>query len=95
MEFGKPMAVKVRFCDRAHTLDKLKKDVAHRSSCRLRKEQDTSWIMEDIIIGQNEFITWLLGFGSAAEVLEPQELRMKIQERVRQALSLYMQEEDS
>lgn len=89
MEFGKPLAVKVRFYNRSHTLDKLEKDVAHRPSCRISQEQENSWLMEDQIIGENEFITWLLGFGSAAEVLEPQELRVKIRERVSQALSRY------
>lgn len=90
MEFGKPMAVKVRFYKRAQTLDKLQKDVAHRPSCKLRQEQENSWIMEDLIIGENEFITWLLGFGSAAEVLEPEELRSKMRERVSQALNQYL-----
>ncbi|AHF06406.1 helix-turn-helix transcriptional regulator [Desulfitobacterium metallireducens] len=92
MEFGKPMDVKVRFYERSHTLDKLKKDVAHRPSCILSQEQANTWVMEDQIIGENEFITWLLGFGSAAEVLEPQELRGKMRERVSQALSRYLQE---
>lgn len=92
MEFGKPMKVKVRFYNRAQTLDKLQKDVAHRPSCQLIQEQENSWIMEDLIIGENEFITWLLGFGSAAEVLEPQELRTKMRERVSQALSRYVPE---
>lgn len=92
MEFGEPLAVKVRFYERSHTLDKLKKDVAHRPSCRLRQEQENTWIMEDQIIGENEFMTWLLGFGSAAEILEPQELRAKMRERVNQALNRYLQE---
>lgn len=89
MEFGDPMTVKVRFYDRSHTLVKLKKDVAHRSSCVIKQEQENTWIMEDLIIGENEFITWLLGFGSSAEVLEPPELRTKIRERVSEALERY------
>lgn len=89
MEFGMPISVKVRFYNRSQTLDKLRKDVAHRTSCWLREEEEGSWLMEDRIIGENEFITWLLGFGSSAELLEPKELRAKIREQVSQAFNRY------
>jgi predicted DNA-binding transcriptional regulator YafY len=85
MEYGEPFTVKVRFSNRSQTFAKLKKDVAHRE-CRLIEEKE-SILFEDRIIGKNEFIAWVLGFGSAAEVLEPQELREEILERIQEALA--------
>jgi predicted DNA-binding transcriptional regulator YafY len=66
----------------------MKKDVAHRK-CRLTKEESGSILFEDEIIGKNEFIAWVLGFGSAAEVLEPPELREDILRRIQEALDRY------
>lgn len=88
IEFGDPIPVKVRFQNRSQTLAKMKKDVAHRK-CRLTKEESGSILFEDEIIGKNEFIAWVLGFGSAAEVLEPPELREEIMARIHEALERY------
>jgi predicted DNA-binding transcriptional regulator YafY len=87
MEYGEPFNVKVRFYNRSQTMSKVKKDVAHRQ-CKLT-EENGALIFEDRIIGRNEFIAWILGFGSAAEVLEPQELRKEISERIREVLTRY------
>ncbi|MGI6451296.1 MAG: WYL domain-containing protein [Desulfitobacteriia bacterium] len=71
MEFGEPLKVKVRFSNRAQTMAKVRKDTAHRK-CRLTEEEGGQTLLyEDTGIGKNEFIAWILGFGSAAEVLEP------------------------
>ncbi len=88
MEYGEPFEVKVRFYNRSQTISKLKKDVAHRQS-RLTEEENGSVLFEDRIIGKNEFIAWILGFGSAAEVLEPLELRKEILARIQAALGRY------
>jgi len=89
MEFGEPFQVKVRFTNRAQTFAKVRKDVAHRQ-CRLTEEDGgKSLIYEDTVIGRNEFIAWLLGFGSAAEVLEPEELRQEILLRIKETLARY------
>lgn len=88
MEYGDLIRVKVRFINRSQTLEKVRKDVAHRVS-ELTTLDDGSLLFEDNIIGVNEFITWVLGFGSAAEILEPEELRGLILERVRETLKNY------
>ncbi|KLU59849.1 hypothetical protein CEB3_c39830 [Peptococcaceae bacterium CEB3] len=89
MEFGETLDVKVRFMNRSQTLAKVRKDVAHRS-CVLREEEGgQSLIYEDTIIGKNEFLAWILGFGSAAEILEPAELRQEIISRVKECLAHY------
>lgn len=88
MEYGDLIRVKVRFLNRSQTLSKLRKDVVHRSS-DLTTLEDGSVLFQDDIIGVNEFITWVLGFGSAAEILEPVELRDLILERIRKTLGNY------
>ncbi|CAA7600239.1 WYL domain protein [Acididesulfobacillus acetoxydans] len=91
MEFGRELEVKVRFLNRSQTFAKVRKDVAHRS-CLLREEDGgQSLIYEDTIVGKNEFLAWILGFGSAAEILEPAELRGEIISRVKECLSHYRQ----
>lgn len=88
VEYGELIHVKVRFLNRSQTISKLRKDVAHRSS-EITALEDGSVLFEDNIIGVNEFITWILGFGSAAEILEPVEFRRLILERVRETLGNY------
>lgn len=88
MEYGELIRVKVRFLNRAQTLAKVRKDVAHRAS-ELTTLEDGAILFQDSIIGSNEFITWVLGFGSAAEILEPVELRELILNRVRETLQNY------
>lgn len=88
MEYGEVFHVKVCFINRSQTLAKVRKDVAHRSS-KLTTLEDGSLLFEDNIIGVNEFVTWVLGFGSAAEILEPEELRELILERVSETLKNY------
>lgn len=89
MEYGKPMQVKVRFANRSHTFDKVRKDTAHRGSKLTMSDGGNILLMEDKVIGLNEFVTWVLGFGSAAEVLEPPELRRAVRDRVKEALEIY------
>ena len=88
MEYGDLIQVKVHFLNRSQTLAKVRKDVAHRNS-KLTTLEDGSILFQDEIIGVNEFITWVLGFGSAAEILEPLELRLLILERIRETLRNY------
>lgn len=88
MEYGETYEVKVRFQNRSQTFSKLKKDVAHRT-CRLTEDEEGSLLYEDRIIGKHEFIAWVLGFGSAAEILEPPELREEIRKRIQEALERY------
>ncbi|WP_088188142.1 WYL domain-containing protein [Desulfosporosinus sp. FKA] len=88
VEYGELIRVKVRFLNRSQTLAKVRKDVAHRK-CKLIPKDDGSLIFEDMIIGTNEFINWILGFGSAAEILEPNELRKLIFDQICETLENY------
>jgi predicted DNA-binding transcriptional regulator YafY len=89
MEFGEPLKVKIRFRNRAQTIAKVRKDTAHRK-CRLTEEEGGQTLLyEDMVIGKNEFISWILGFGSAAEVLEPLELRRELEARIKETLARY------
>ncbi len=89
MEYGEPMAVKVRFTNRSQIFAKVKKDTAHRQTKLTLADDAQTLSMEDTVIGLNEFIAWVLGFGSAAEVLEPPELREAVKARVKNALAVY------
>lgn len=91
MEYGDLVRVKVRFLNRSQTVAKLHKDVAHRSS-ELTTLEDGSILLQDNIIGVNEFISWVLGFGSAAEIIEPVELRELILDRIQKTLENYKAE---
>ncbi|NLI93025.1 MAG: WYL domain-containing protein [Peptococcaceae bacterium] len=89
MEFGESMHVKVRFLNRSQTFAKVRKDVAHRRCHLTEGDGGKILIFEDDVIGKNEFIAWILGFGSAAEVLEPVKLRQEILARIKTALARY------
>ncbi|WP_242860053.1 WYL domain-containing protein [Desulfosporosinus sp. I2] len=88
MEYGDLIRVKVRFSNRSQTLAKVRKDVAHRTS-QLTTLEDGSILFEDEIIGVNEFLTWVLGFGSAAEILEPEEFRELMLNRICETMGNY------
>ncbi|AFM39966.1 hypothetical protein Desaci_0920 [Desulfosporosinus acidiphilus SJ4] len=88
VEYGELIKVKVRFLNRSQTLAKVRKDVAHRTS-KLTLQEDGSLIFEDDIIGVNEFVNWILGFGSAAEILEPVELRKLVLKHICKTLENY------
>ena len=89
MEFGVPMRVKVRFINRSQTKAKVRKDVAHRQCALTEENGGQTLLYEDTVIGKNEFMAWILGFGSAAEVLEPLEMREEIIARVKASLANY------
>lgn len=93
MEFGDPIRVKVKFINRAQTLAKVRKDVVHRD-CSLKVDKDGDLIYEDTIIGKNEFIAWLLGFGSAAVILDPKDLREEMIARVKATLGNYQRKQN-
>lgn len=89
MEFGEPLQVKVRFLKRSQTFAKVHKDAAHRPCTLTEENGGQCLIYEDMVIGKNEFLAWILGFGSAAEVLEPLQLRDEIVARVKDCLANY------
>lgn len=89
IEFGDPFKVKVRFVNRSQTINKVRKDVAHRQCLLTEENGGESLLYEDTVIGKNEFSAWILGFGSAATVLEPLDLRNEIVAKVKATLKNY------
>ncbi|KLU65142.1 hypothetical protein DEAC_c31090 [Desulfosporosinus acididurans] len=87
-EFGDSFHVKIKFKNQSQTVSKVKKDVAHRV-CQLTTEDNGDLLYEDTIIGRNEFLTWLLGFGATAEILEPADLRGQMRKIITEVLAGY------
>jgi len=58
-------------------------------SQRLAPEDDGSLVMELEVGATADLASWILSFGSGAEVLEPKSLRSQIQQDLRKALGVY------
>lgn len=67
--------VKIRFYDDFNVISRVMRETAHRRKRSITWEKDGSIIYEDEVAGIHEIRTWVRGFGSSAEVLEPAELR--------------------
>lgn len=67
--------VKIRFYDDFNVISRVMRETAHRRKRSITREKDGSIIYEDEVAGIHEIRTWVRGFGSSAEVLEPAELR--------------------
>ncbi|WP_088188271.1 WYL domain-containing protein [Desulfosporosinus sp. FKA] len=83
-----PRFVKIRFYDYYSTLNRVRMEVAQRQTCQLIEEEG-SLLLVDQVEGLDELAVWLRGFGAAAEVLEPLELRDKLKDQFTQLLHLY------
>ncbi len=78
----KAVRVKVKFYDEASVIQKALKELKYRyppESYNLQKEdKETVLIFEWEVTGLKSFRSWLLGFGSSVEVLEPEQLRQSM-----------------
>ena len=83
---GIPIAVKVRFSGEAAIAVRSSQ---HHPSERTNIEADGSLIYSAEISGSVEFIHWILGFGSGAEILEPESLREGVKNTLAAALDNY------
>lgn len=59
------------------------------SSQRITRENGSTFILELLIHPTNDFIMEILRYGSICEVLEPQELREEVKERIKQVYAKY------
>ena len=81
--------VRIKFYDEFNVLSRLKREIAEREQAKLTPLEDGSVLYEDWATGMEEFKVWVRSFGSSAEIIEPQELREKLIESVKQALARY------
>lgn len=84
--------VKVYFYNQQNVWNKVRKKVECRAGKKLteitipklnptsKKQEEEILIYEDIVYGKEDFKSWILGFGNAAVVVEPESLRNEILE---------------
>ncbi len=83
---GKTAEVKLRFTGKAV---KLIESNQHHPSEKLNKEKDGSLVYSIRVNGTEEITRWIMGFGDMVEVLEPEELRKDIKDKVQKMQKLY------
>ncbi len=83
---GEPVRVRVRFAPRAAGY--IREKVWHESQ-EITLEDDGSVLFEAEVAGLDEIRFWVLGWGSAAEVLEPEALREAVRAEARALAERY------
>ena len=83
---GEPVLVRVRFSPRVAGM--IAEARRHHSQL-IHAQPDGGVILEVTVAGIEEIGTWIMGYGSDAEVLEPESLRNHIAEHARGTLALY------
>lgn len=83
---GKPEVVRIWF--RASAAQVVKERIWHPSQ-EIREQEDGSLIITMAVPINYEVISWILGFGSAARVLEPASLKEHVCRELRQSLDGY------
>jgi proteasome accessory factor B len=83
---GPQVRVRVRFD--AHVAPFVKRRAWHRT--QTLEEKDGSLVFTAEPRGHKEMVSWVLGFGASAEVLEPKELRAEVAEELRKAAARYV-----
>lgn len=86
---GKLTKFKVKFTGEAAVMVRTSK---HQPYEEITELEDGSIIYETTVAGREEFIRWILGFGPAAEILEPQSARREIKKILHSASKNYEQE---
>lgn len=76
--YKKGTRVKVKFFNEANVINKVRRDLFYRTPIKLGCDKTGNLVYEDIIYGEDSFISWVLSFGSSAQILEPQPLVDKI-----------------
>jgi predicted DNA-binding transcriptional regulator YafY len=87
---GKPVLVKIRFKGIGA---KVVESGQYHHSEKISKCKDGSLVYEVKVSGIEEISQWILGFGENAEVLEPKELRDKIESTARKLSRMYSKTE--
>jgi predicted DNA-binding transcriptional regulator YafY len=83
---GKRAEVKLRFTGKAVKL--IESSQQHPSE-KLDKEKDGSLFYSVRVKGTEEITRWIMGFGDMVEVLEPEELRKEMKDKIQKMQKLY------
>jgi predicted DNA-binding transcriptional regulator YafY len=83
---GEPTQVKIRFSP--EVAGYIKEKIWHDSQ-KLEYQEDGSLLFEAVVAGTQEIKYWILGWGSHAEVLEPESLKEEICAQAVATLNLY------
>lgn len=86
VEHGELMTVKLRFMPEAA---RWIRDNQYHKSQKITEEAGGSLLFEVTVSGKMEITKWILSFGPAVEVLEPETLRQEIAELMKKALQKY------
>jgi predicted DNA-binding transcriptional regulator YafY len=83
---GEPTKVRIRFSP--VVAGYIKEKIRHDSQ-KLGPQEDGSLLFEADVAGTQEIKYWILGWGSHAQVLEPERLKEKICAQVMATMNLY------
>ena len=83
---GKPVEVKLRFTGKAV---KVIESSQHHTSEKIIKDNEGSIMYSVRVNGTEEISRWILGFGELVEVLEPEELRKDLKDKIQKMQKLY------
>ena len=86
IEQGEPTRVSLRFAPEAA---RWIREAHFHDSQRLEELPDGSLLFEVTVNGTREISRWILGYGAAAEVLEPAEIRRTVAEAARRLATMY------
>jgi predicted DNA-binding transcriptional regulator YafY len=86
---GKPTQVKIRFSP--EVAGYIKEKIWHDSQ-KLETQEDGSLLFEAVVAGTQEIMYWVLGWGSHAQVLEPEGLKKEIFDEALATWNLYQRE---
>lgn len=84
-----PVSVKIRiFANTSNIISKIKAETSQRKYGKLTQDE-IGYIYTDIIIGTNNFRSWLRGYGSSVVVLEPKALADEMKESAQKVIQMY------
>lgn len=83
---GEPTRVKIRFSQ--EVAGYIKEKIWHESQ-KLEPQEDGSLLFEAVVAGTQEIMYWVLGWGSNAQVLEPESLKEEIRAETLATLNMY------
>jgi predicted DNA-binding transcriptional regulator YafY len=78
MDMSDPVKVKARIYPQANVLEKINREMIKRGLPAPAEQADGTYLWEGEVRGINNFTRWILGFGSAVEILAPAKVRREV-----------------
>ncbi|NLC06405.1 MAG: WYL domain-containing transcriptional regulator [Syntrophomonadaceae bacterium] len=78
MDMSDPVKVKARIYPQANVLEKINREMIKRGLPAPAEQADGTYLWEGEVRGINNFTRWILGYGSAVEILAPVKVRRKV-----------------